>query len=152
MKKSLSLFYCNRLAFLITLLVVATMSCSKKQTAATDTAITAETPQTALQAAQPAEQPITAIQAPAQPTKDMPAPNTSVSEAQTALKAKDYERAAAALSITPRTPVAMTGEQLMSHNKAVADLYSQASAAAAAGDAKAKAVLEKMRKDAMYHR
>jgi predicted NBD/HSP70 family sugar kinase len=46
----------------------------------------------------------------------------------------------------------MTGEQLMAHNSAVADLYKQAAAAAAAGDPKAKAVLEKMKQDAMYHR
>jgi hypothetical protein len=139
-------FYSTRLAFLIMLLLAATMSCSKKPTAATDTATTAETPPAAPQAASPA------IQAAAQPSGDVAAPNTKVVEAQTALKAKDYERAAAALSMDRRAPVAMTGEQLMAHNSAVADLYKQAAAAAAAGDPKAKAVLEKMKQDAMYHR
>lgn len=78
--------------------------------------------------------------------------NSRVAEAEAALKAKDYERAAAAVTAPRQADVPITGEELMSLNKAQGEVINQLAAAAAAGDPKAKAAYEKMRQRALYRR
>lgn len=72
-----------------------------------------------------------------------------ISEARAAMKAKDYDKAIAAVSVSPQTSIPMTGQQLMSLNSAKADVQNQLAAAAAAGDAKAKAAYEALRRRSM---
>ena len=149
MKKILISNFCGHPVFFASLIAALAVSCSKKED-------TAAVPVAPPQDAPVAEQPVAAqaaapqqVEAAAQPIQDAP-PQVMVSEAQAAIKAKNFERAQAILQSNPRTPVPMTGEQLMARNQAIGDLYKQASAAAAAGDPRAKAVLEKMKRDAEH--
>lgn len=73
--------------------------------------------------------------------------NDNIAEAKAALQAKNYEKAAAALAAPPQS-----ADQVEAYNRAKGALVMQVNAAAAAGDPQAKAVLEKMRQDALYHR
>ena len=132
---------CYRLAFLLPLLGLAAVSCSKKSEsrATSEAAPAPEPPPAAAAAASPAMQ----------PTQDTAAMDARIAEARAALKAKDYERAAAAITVPARTAVPMTGQQLMSLNSTKADVINQISAAAASGDAKAKAAYEAMRRHYM---
>lgn len=62
------------------------------------------------------------------------------------MKAKDYEKAISAVTLPPRAPIQMTGEQLMSLNSTKAEVINQLAAAAAAGDARAKAAYENVQR------
>ena len=77
--------------------------------------------------------------------------DSRIAEAQAALKAQDYERAAAALAIPPTAPVPMTGQQLMSLNAAKTDLINRLGAAAATGDPKAVAAYRAMQERLFGH-
>ena len=123
-----------------------TVSCSKKE-ATSVTPIAADAPATASPAAAAA-----AATQPAPPASgDSRAVDARIAEAQAAMKARDYERAATALAISRATPVSMTAQQLMSINSEKANMVNQLSAAAAAGDPKAKATLEMLRQRALNH-
>jgi hypothetical protein len=78
--------------------------------------------------------------------------NDKVSEAQAAMKARDFERAAAALSASQDSLGNLNAEQLAAYNNAKGALARQIISAAAGGDPAAKAAMEKMRQDALYHR
>lgn len=130
---------------LVILLGFAVAGCSKKEQPPAATAPTqAQTPQAAssAQGTAPAAQP-------AQPT--YATVDAGIAQARAAMRAKEYDRAANALSNLRTTGVPMTGQQLMSLNKAQADLQNQLGAAAAAGDPKAKAAYEMLRQRALYH-
>jgi hypothetical protein len=73
-----------------------------------------------------------------------------VSEVNAALKAKDYQKAAGALSIPQQSALTMTPEQIEAYNNAKRSVAQQVIAAAAAGDPNAKAALAKMQEDAKY--
>lgn len=127
------------------LLGALAISCSKKEAtpATPNAATTAEAP--------PVASPAPAAQLAPPSSQDSPAVDARIAEAQAAMKAKDYEKAATALSISGRTPAGMTGQQLMSLNSAKANMQSQIAAAAAAGDPKAKAAYEMLRQRALNH-
>jgi PBP1b-binding outer membrane lipoprotein LpoB len=78
--------------------------------------------------------------------------NDKVSEAQAAMKARDFERAAAAMSASQDSLGNLNADQLAAYNNAKGALAQQIISAAAAGDPAAKAAMEKMRQDALYHR
>ena len=63
------------------------------------------------------------------------------------MQSKEYEKVSAALfaPVNRNAPVAMTGQELMSLNDVKATYLNQLSAAAAAGDSKAKAAMEMLR-------
>ncbi len=67
-----------------------------------------------------------------------------IAAAKSALQSKDYQKVNAALfpPVNRQAPVPMTGPELMSINDAKAAYLNQLSAAAAKGDASAKAALE----------
>ena len=78
--------------------------------------------------------------------------NGKVSEAQAAIKAKDYQKATSALSISQNSLSSLTADQLVAYNKAKAALAQSVIGAAAAGDPNAQTAMEKLRQDALYHR
>jgi hypothetical protein len=69
----------------------------------------------------------------------------SITEAQQALKNKEYDRALDALLAPPQAGKAPTPEQAAQLNAAMAQLQAQLATAAAAGDAKAIAARERLR-------
>ena len=133
------------LACFVALLAVVSVSCGKKAAAPAAAPSTADTATPAPATPQPAP-------TDTRPIDDASAINARIAAAQAAMKAKDYEQAAAALTISRQAPVPMTGDQLMTYNSAMASLQGQIAAAAAAGDPKAKAVYEAMRQRALEHR
>jgi hypothetical protein len=127
------------------LVAMAFASCSKKPATPPPS-----TQVEAVPAAQtPASPPPTQV---AQQNLAASALNDKVSEAQAAMKARDFERAAAALSASQDSLGTLNADQLAAYNNAKGALAQQIISAAAAGDPAAKAAMEKMRQDALYHR
>ncbi len=128
----------NRLAFPLVFACLLAAGCGKKETSqAASPTPGADTP------------PTTSAIAPSPAGENSAAPDAMISEARAAMKAKDYDKAIAAVSVSPQTSIPMTGQQLMSLNSAKADVQNQLAAAAAAGDAKAKAAYEALRRRSM---
>ena len=75
-----------------------------------------------------------------------------ITEANTALTAKDYTKAATVLSLPQTTIAAMNANQVAAYTSAKNALARSVVAAATAGDPNAKAAMEKLRQDALYHR
>src|SRR5450759_31004 len=143
MKNTLST---SRLCLLVFMILPSALplGCGQKQsTSPASTPAANESPQ--VTATAPAAQPVTQV------TQDLPTEDARIAEAQAAMKSKDYGRAAAALALPRQTPLPMTGQQLMSINSEKANMVNQLSAAAAAGDPKAKATLEMLRQRALNH-
>lgn len=82
--------------------------------------------------------------APALTTAEQANIDARVAAAKAAMQTKDYAKAQAALFVpmNRQAPTPMTGQQLMSLNQVKAAYLNQLTAAAAAGDAKAKATLQ----------
>ena len=131
----------NRLALPLVFLGLLAVGCGKKET----TQVTPPAP-----GADTAPTTSATAPSPTGPASENPAaPDAMILEAKAAMKAKDYDKAIAAVSVSPQTTVPMTGQQLMSINSAKADVQNQLAAAAAAGDAKAKAAYEALRRRSM---
>jgi hypothetical protein len=134
-------FCCHGFAALVVVLCALTTGCSKKSDAPAATApVTTDATPAPADASQPAS-----------PPANLSSVNGQIAEANAALQAKDYVRAAEALTITPQSPGPQTSEQVIAFNKLKGAVQSQMIAAAAAGDPQAKAALDKLRLDAMYH-
>ena len=131
-----------RLVSLSLLLVVLASGCGKKSAPAA-TASEATPVAVAAPAAAPA------AQAAALSAAEQSNVNARMAAAKAAMQSKDYEKARAALFIpvNRQAPVAMSGQELMSLNATKAAYMNQLFAAAAAGDAKAKATLESLRQN-----
>lgn len=129
---------------LVLLAVFLAAGCSNKEQ---PPAATAPSGATISQTANPAQ----AAAPAAQPTPPNTAVNAGIAQAQAAMQARQYEQAANTLANLRTNNAPMTGKQLMSLNRAQADLQNQLSAAAAAGDPQAKAAYEMMRQRALYH-
>jgi hypothetical protein len=137
MNKTSFAYFCS-CATAIMLLGVLTAGCSKKS------------PAPAASAPAPAEATTDTVRAPATAAAAASSPavgNQQLAEAKAAMQAKNYEKAAMVLAKPPQT-----ADQAVAYNRAKGALAQQVMAAAAAGDPQAKAVLEKMRQDALYHR
>lgn len=136
-----------RLSSLIMLMGTLAIGCSKKQPAPPPPDTTTATNVAITQASPPVSHAAT-TQAAVKPS----AMSDKVAEAKNAMKAKDYQKAAAALSISSQSLTAMSAEQIAAYNSAKNALAQQVIGAAAAGDPNAKAAMDKLREDALYHR
>ena len=131
-----------RLSSLIMLLGTLAIGCSKKQPAPPPPDTTTATNVAITQASPPVSHAATT----------QAVVSDKVAEAKNAMKAKDYQKAAAALSISSQSLTAMSAEQIAAYNSAKNALAQQVIGAAAAGDPNAKAAMDKLREDALYHR
>jgi hypothetical protein len=144
MKNAETNYFC-KLISLIVLSSLFLVSCGKKEVSQ------------AVPPPEPVAEAPAAVSAPApspvpQPNQDNTPMDTRISEAKAAMKAKNYDKAIEAVSIPQRTVMPMTGEQLNLFNNTKADVINQLLAAAAAGDAKAKAAFEELRRRSMQNR
>jgi hypothetical protein len=139
---------CFLLLTLIMMVGALTVGCSKKQPSAPPTDTTATTNVTATPV-----QPLTVAQAvPAQAAVDPSEVGGKIMEAKTAMTTRDYTKAATALSLPQTTIATMSASQIAAYTSAKNALARSVVAAAAAGDPNAKAAMEKLRQDALYHR
>ena len=143
--KTATMMSYRSLGFAVVVLAAAAAGCSKKEQPpttvtppGTQTSQAAGEAQAAAPAAPPAQENYATVDA-------------GLAQAQAAMKAKEYDRAVNTLSSLRTGATPMTGQQLMQVNRAQIDLQNQLSAAAAAGDPRAKAAYEMLRQRALYH-